>query len=65
VIAPDQYGRNPQSFETHGHSMIVDPWGRVLAEAAGGPGIVVGEIDLDYLAKVRAELPALAHRKLM
>jgi predicted amidohydrolase len=44
--------------------MIVDPWGRVLAEAAGGPGIVAAEIDLDYLAQVRAELPVLSHRKL-
>lgn len=65
VIAPDQYGRNPQSFDTHGHSMIVDPWGKILAEATEGSGMIQGEIDLDYLAKVRAELPALAHRKLM
>ena len=65
VIAPDQYGRNPQSFDTHGHSMIVDPWGKILAEATEGSGIIQGEIDLDYLAKLRAELPALAHRKLM
>jgi nitrilase len=54
-----------KSFETHGHSMIVNPWGKVLAELPDGPGIVVAEIDLDYLAKVRAELPALAHRKLV
>jgi predicted amidohydrolase len=64
VIAPDQFGRNPRSFETHGHSMIVDPWGRILAEAADGPGIILGEIDLEYLARVRGELPALTHRKL-
>jgi nitrilase len=65
VIAPDQYGKNPQSFDTHGHSMIVDPWGRILAEAADGPGIILGEIDLEYLARVRGELPALTHRKLV
>ena len=64
IVAPDQFGKSAKSFETHGHSMIVDPWGRVLAEAAGGPGIVAAEIDLDYLAQVRAELPALSHRKL-
>ena len=64
VIAPDQFGKNPKSFETHGHSMIVDPWGKILAELPDGPGVVMAEIDLDYLAKVRAELPALKHRKL-
>ena len=64
VIAPDQFGKNPTSFETHGHSMIVDPWGKILAELPDGPGIVMAEIDLDFLAKVRTELPALSHRKL-
>jgi predicted amidohydrolase len=64
VVAPDQFGKSPKSFETHGHSMIVDPWGRVLAELADGPGVITAEIDLDYLAKVRAELPALDHRRL-
>jgi deaminated glutathione amidase len=64
VIAPDQYGKNPKSFETHGHSMIVDPWGNILAELPDGPGTAIAEIDLDYLAKVRRELPALTHRKL-
>jgi deaminated glutathione amidase len=64
VVAPNQFGKSPKSFETHGHSMIVDPWGRVLAELADGPGVITAEIDLDYLAKVRAELPALDHRRL-
>jgi len=64
VVAPDQYGKSPKSFETHGHSMIVDPWGKVMAELADGPGVITAEIDLDYLAKVRAELPALHHRRL-
>jgi nitrilase len=45
--------------------MIVDPWGKVAAELPDGHGFVTAEIDLDYLAKVRAELPALAHRKLV
>lgn len=65
VIAPNQYGENPQSFATYGHSMIVDPWGKVLARLADGPGIAMAEIDLDYLAKVRTELPALRHCKLI
>ena len=44
--------------------MIIDPWGKILAELPDGPGVVMAEIDLDYLAKVRAELPVLTHRKL-
>jgi predicted amidohydrolase len=64
VIAPDQFGKSPKSFETHGHSMIVDPWGKVIAELADGPGVITAEIDLDYFAKVRGELPALSHRRL-
>jgi predicted amidohydrolase len=65
VIAPGQFGKSTKSFETHGHSMIVDPWGKILGELPDGPGIVMAEIDLDYLAQVRAELPALTHRKLV
>jgi predicted amidohydrolase len=64
VIAADQFGKSPKSFECHGHSMIVDPWGKILAELPDGPGVISAEIDLDYLAKVRAELPALKHRKI-
>lgn len=64
VIAPGQFGQSRNSFATHGHSMIIDPWGKILAELADGPGIVTAEIDLEYLASVRAELPALRHRRL-
>jgi predicted amidohydrolase len=64
IIAPDQFGKSAKSFETHGHSMIVDPWGKILAELSDGPGVITAEIDLAYLAKVRAELPALKHRRL-
>lgn len=64
IIAADQFGKAPKSFECHGHSMIVDAWGTVLAELPDGPGIITAEIDLDHLAKIRAELPALAHRRM-
>lgn len=64
IIAPDQFGKSAKSFETHGHSMIVDPWGKVIAVLPDGPGFIMAEIDLDYLTKIRAELPALDHRKL-
>lgn len=64
IIAPAQFGQSRNSFKAHGHTMIVDPWGKVLAELPDGPGVITAEIDLDYLARVRAELPALAHRRL-
>jgi len=64
VVAPDQFGKSARSFETHGHSMIVDPWGKILAERPDGAGVITAEIDLAYLAKVRAELPSLNHRRL-
>lgn len=63
IVAPNQTGKNPLSFATHGHSMIVDPWGRIVTQAFDQAEVIVGEIDLDYLVKVRKELPALSHRK--
>jgi deaminated glutathione amidase len=65
VIAPGQFGKSSKSFQTHGHSMIVSPWGEILAELSDGAGFIIAEVDLDYLQKVRTELPALAHRKLV
>jgi predicted amidohydrolase len=65
VVAPGQFGKHPKSFETHGHSMIIDPWGKILAELPDGPGVVIAEIDLDYLLRVRTELPCLEHVKLV
>ena len=65
IVAPDQFGKHAKSFEAYGHSLIVDPWGKILAELADGPGVITTEIDLEYLASVRAELPALNHRRLV
>jgi len=56
-------GQSPNSMDTYGRSMIVDPWGRVVDQASDGPSLIFGEIDLTYLARVRSELPALLHRK--
>lgn len=64
VIAPAQGGSHPNGRETHGHSMIIDPWGKVIAERAREPGVVVAEIDPTYQARMRASLPALEHRTL-
>ncbi len=57
VAAPAQQGQHNPKFASHGHTALVDPWGSVTALAPERPGIVVGEIDLPYLDKVRRELP--------
>jgi predicted amidohydrolase len=64
VIAPAQFGPNIYGYSDYGNSMIVDPWGRVIARAADQEGVVVAPIDLDYQDRVRRELPALKHARL-
>jgi predicted amidohydrolase len=64
VLAPAQCGRHSETRASHGRSLIVDPWGLVLAQGADRPGIVVADCDLSELARVRASLPALEHRRL-
>jgi nitrilase len=49
---------------TFGHSMLIDPWGEVKDVLPEGEGVVSGEIDPGYIAKVRESLPALKHRKM-
>jgi len=62
VIASGQGGTHPSGRETFGSSMIIDPWGTVLARHDKGPGFAVAEVDPAYLASVRKSLPALDHR---
>lgn len=64
VIAPNQIGKNVYGFADYGNSMIIDPWGKVLARAANREGVVLAEIDLNYLDTVRRDLPCLAHQRL-
>ncbi len=64
IVAPAQFGPNVHGFSDYGNSMIVDPWGRVLARAADQEGVVVAPIDLDYQERVRRELPSLTHARL-
>ncbi len=63
VIAPGQYGEHADGRATFGHSLIVDPWGRILAEQATGDGVVAADIDPELPARLRAEFPALANRR--
>lgn len=62
VIAPAQGGLHENGRRTFGHSLIVDPWGEVLALREFGEGVVMAELDVARMAEVRAQLPALTHR---
>src|SRR5580658_5882431 len=64
LIAPAQWGPNAKGYSDYGNSMIVDPWRRVLARAADQEGEVVAPLEIDYLERVRRELPALSHARL-
>lgn len=62
VIAAAQGGYHVSGRETHGHSMIVDPWGRVMDELQRGSGVVIADVNPGYQASLRKSLPALSHR---
>ena len=64
VVAAGQGGYHLNGRETHGHSMIVDPWGIVLNSLARGPGVVSATIDLGRLESARRNFPSIQHRRL-
>jgi predicted amidohydrolase len=64
IIAPNQMGKNVHGYADYGNSMIIDPWGKVIARAPDKECLITAEIDRDYVEKVRKELPCLAHRRL-
>jgi deaminated glutathione amidase len=61
VIAPCQYGTLAGGSECYGHSLIIDPWGRVLADGGEAENVITAEIDLAEVAKTRARIPSLTH----
>jgi predicted amidohydrolase len=65
VLAPAQSGKHDDQGLRHsyGHSLVIDPWGQVVASASDGPGIALAEIDLDRVARVRRQIPVAEHRR--
>jgi predicted amidohydrolase len=61
VLAAAQAGKHESGRETYGHSLIVDPWGRVLAEGGTEPGVIMAEIDPAQVTKARSKVPSLQH----
>ena len=57
-------GEHPGGRRTYGHSVIVGPWGELLAEAEEAPGVLTATLDGDYLKRLRAQFPVLTHRRL-
>jgi predicted amidohydrolase len=64
VIAAAQWGKHPQSRQTYGHSMVIDPWGTIVAEAPEEIAITIADLDPAVLTRVRESLPSLKHRRL-
>ncbi|WP_445665004.1 carbon-nitrogen hydrolase family protein [Fodinibius sp. AD559] len=64
VIAPAQTGLHGKNRKTWGHAMIIDPWGRVIADAGQEPGIAIAEIDPTKIQEVRSQIPSLNHRRM-
>ena len=63
ILAPAQAGLHENGRETFGHSVIINPWGEVIAERAEGPGIVLADLDISEVAKARGRVPSLQHSK--
>jgi predicted amidohydrolase len=61
VVAPCAIGPVPGGGESYGHSLVVDPWGEVVADGGDAPGVVLAEIDLDRVAEARGRIPSLGH----
>ncbi len=65
VVAPAQVGNHYARRHCHGHAMIVDPWGVILADAGSQPGVAIAEISPERLQQIRRQMPSLQHRQLV
>lgn len=64
IVAPAQGGLHPNGRRTHGHTMIVGPWGEIVAQQAEGEAVVIADIDHAHITEVRGSLPALDNRRI-
>lgn len=64
VVAAAQHGAHPDGRRTYGHTLIVDPWGRIVAEKDAGDGIVLADVDAATVADLRRQFPVLQHRRM-
>jgi len=65
VLTAAQWGEHPGGRKTWGHSMMIDPWGDVMAKQEEGEGVIVADLDSNLLLRIRSSLPALKHRKFL
>jgi predicted amidohydrolase len=63
VLAPAQHGKHPKGRQTFGKSIIIDPWGEIVAQVSEGEGFATAQLDFGYQDRVRTSLPSLLHRK--
>jgi predicted amidohydrolase len=63
VLAPAQHGKHPRGRQTYGKSLVVDPWGEIIAQCSEGEGCAAAVLDFAYQDRVRTALPSLLHRK--
>jgi deaminated glutathione amidase len=63
ILAPAQGGRHEDGRETYGHSLIIDPWGEIVAEAGTEPGVIAATLDLSRVDEVRGKIPSLRHAR--
>ncbi len=62
ILAPAQHGQHNERRRSYGHSLVIDPWGEVIAELEDGDGVLFAEIDPERVHSVRRQLPSLTHR---
>ena len=62
ILAPAQHGQHNERRRSYGHSLLIDPWGEVIAELEDGDGVLFAEIDPERVHSVRRQLPSLTHR---
>lgn len=65
VLAAAQCGTHASGRQTYGHSLIIDPWGTIIAEKSNGQGLLIAEIDLSYIEKLKKKIPINRHRRLV